>query len=288
MALATTGLGIGGIVFVPITQLLLDGQGWRATWTVLAILFMVVSIPLAALFLRRQPEDMGLTVDGEPLARAFGPPSAERSRSDVPEAVWTVREALRTGTLWRLLLAFGLAGLAQGGASVHRIPYWVERGFDPQLVSFAFSADAGGAAAMALFAGWMADLLPIRFIAIGSFLGFAVGTGLMLVGRNEFFLFGSTIIFGLSVGAGMIVHSYIFAAYFGRAFLGSIRGLVLPIILVSNGIGAPLVGYLRDSTGSYTSSWWLILALYLLSAVIIATVPPPRLRVGPVEAPARV
>ena len=63
----------------------------------------------------------------------------------------------------------------------------------------------------------------------------------------------------------MIVHSYIFADYFGRTFLGSIRGIVLPVLLISAGIGAPLVGYMRDSTGSYVSSWWLILSIYLLA-----------------------
>jgi sugar phosphate permease len=288
LALSTTGLGIGGVVIVPVTQLLLDHLGWRTTWAVLAIIFMLLAIPVAALFLRRQPEDMGLEVDGEPEAPASAS-SSQGEVSDAPEAAWTVREALRTSTMWKLILVFGLAGLAQGGASVHRIPYWIEeQGFAPQVVSFSFSADAAGAATMALIAGWMADRLPIRSIAMVSYLGFAIAIWLMLEGRNEFFLFGSTITFGLSVGAGMIVHSYIFAAYFGRAFLGSIRGLVLPIILVSNGIGAPLVGYLHDSTGSYTFSWWLILSLYLVAAVIIATVTPPSPRRSPVQASARV
>jgi MFS family permease len=173
--------------------------------------------------------------------------------------------------MWKLLLSFALAGVAQGGASVHRIPYWIEKGFDAQTVSFSFAADAGGAATMALFAGWMADRVPIRVIAAGSYVGLAAAIGLMLVGRNEFFLFGSTITFGLSVGAGMIVQSYIFAAYFGRTFLGSIRGIVLPVMLISAGMGAPLVGYIRDSTGSYISSWWLILSIYLVAALIISS-----------------
>ena len=124
---------------------------------------------------------------------------------------------------------------------------------------------------MALFAGWMADRVPIRIIGAGSFVGLAAAMGLALVGRNEFFLFGSGILFGLSVGAGMILHSYIFAEYFGRTFLGSIRGIVLPVMLISNAIGAPLVGYLRDSTGSYVSSWWMILGIYLLAALIVSS-----------------
>ncbi len=101
----------------------------------------------------------------------------------------------------------------------------------------------------------MAHWVPIRIIAVGSFSGLAVAKGLTLIGRDEFFLFGSGIAFGLSVGAGMIVHSYIFAAYFGSVFLGSIRGIVLPVMLISAGIGAPLVGYIHDNTGSYISSW---------------------------------
>ena len=132
---------------------------------------------------------------------------------------------------------------------------------------------------MALFAGWMADRIPIRVIAVGSFSGLALAMGFALIGRNEFFLFASGITFGLSVGAGMIVHSYIFAAYFGRAFLGSIRGIVLPVMLISAGLGAPLVGYIRDETGDYISSWWMIVSLNLLAALIIssATRPFPRI-----------
>ena len=272
LALAVSGLGIGGVFFLPFTQWLLDSVGWRTTWVVMAVIFMAMSIPLSAIFLRRQPEDMGLQVDGRPLASTgagrTGPPAAE-------EMSWTVREAFRTATMWKLLLTFALAGVAQGGTSVHRIPYWIENGFDAQIVSFSFAGDAGGAATMALFAGWMADRVPIRVISVGSFTGLAVAMALALIGRNEFFLFSSGILFGLSVGAGMIVHSYVFAEYFGRTFLGSIRGIVLPVMLISAGIGAPMVGYIRDSTGSYVSSWWMILALNLLAALIISSATKP-------------
>ena len=148
------------------------------------------------------------------------------------------------------------------------------------MVSFSFAGDASGAATMDLFAGWMAHRVPIRIIAAGSSLALAVAMGLALIGRNEFFLFGSGIKLGLSVGAGMIVHSYIFAAYFGRAFLGSIRGIVLPVMLINAGIGAPLVDYIHDNTGSYISSSWMILAFNLLAALIIssATRPTPVVR----------
>ena len=277
LALAGAGLGIGGIVFLPVTQWLIDAYGWRGTWRILALLFLVMSVPAAALFLRRQPEDMGLQVDGdlpEGEAGAYG--EGNPSAPPAPEVIWTVGEAFRTGTMWKLMGVFALAGVAQGGASFHRIPYFVEKGYDPLTVSWSFAADAGGAAAMSLVAGWLADRIPIRYLAAVSFSGFVVAILLMIYVSSVQTMFLSTIIFGCSVGVGMIVHSYIFAAYYGRAFLGTIRGIVMPINLLSAGFGAPLVGYLHDYSGSYMLAWWTLLGIYGCTAVLMLTALPPR------------
>lgn len=277
LALSTAGLGISGIVFLPVTQWLIDSYGWRSSWQILALLFMVISIPASALFLRRQPEDMGLRVDGDPPdAPDDDAPFPELPGSTGDETVWTVRQAFRTATMWKLIAVFALSGVAQGGASFHRIPYFVEKAYDPQLVSWSFAADAGGAAALALVSGWLADRIPIRFLAVASFSGFVVAILMMIYVASAQMMFLSTTVFGCSVGIGMIVHSYIFAAYYGRAFLGAIRGIVMPINLLSAGVGAPLVGYLHDHTGSYLAAWWTLLAIYGLSAALVLTAGPPR------------
>ena len=105
---------------MPVTQLLIDQVGWRTTWTILAVIFITLTIPAAALFLRRSPEDMGLTMDGDPVGLATASTSAEQQGG--PEATWTVREALCTSALWKLMLVFSLGGVAMGGTMVHRIP----------------------------------------------------------------------------------------------------------------------------------------------------------------------
>lgn len=277
LAFATAGLGISGIVFLPVTQWLIDGYGWRSAWQALALMFMVISIPTAALFLRRQPEDMGLRVDGDPPDEPAADQSgAGSTRPAAEEQIWTVREAFRTATMWKLIAVFALAGVAQGGASFHRIPYFVEKSYDPLLVSWSFAADAGGAAALALVAGWLADRIPIRYLAAASFSGFIVAILLMIYVSSAGMMFLSTIVFGCSVGIGMIVHTYIFAAYYGRAFLGTIRGIVMPINLLSAGLGAPLVGYLHDYAGSYMPAWWTLLFIYGSCSVLMLTALPPR------------
>ena len=273
LAIATTGLGIGGIVFLPFTQFLISNLGWRGAWSALALIFFFIAAPISLIFLRRQPEDMGLVVDGDKVSPDHSDTGKE---NPLVEIQWTVKEALHTGALWKLMFVFAVTGMAQGGASVHRIPYWIERGFDAHIVSYAFSADAAGAATMALISGWLADRFPIRYIAGISFVGFTVAIFLMICGFDAVFLFASTITFGLSVGAGMVVHSYIFASYFGREFLGAIRGIVMPVNLISAGLGAPIVGYMHDGMGTYTSAWGLLISLYAIGALVVVTVTPPK------------
>ena len=288
LALSTLGLGVGGITLVPLTQFLIDEEGWRATWAIMAIAFMVVCIPVAALFLRRQPEDMGLEVDGG------AGQSGSRPRSDSPagrivaseEDAWTLSDARRESTLWKLMIVFALHGLAQGGASVHRFPFWTERGIDAQTVSFAFSVDAAGATIMILLSGLLVERFPVRFLGVASFLGFASATTLMLYGAQELHMFASTLVFGSSVGLFMIVPTYMMAEYYGRAFLGAIRGVVLPVTLLTAGAGAPLVGYMRDFSGDYGSSWWTILGLYGAAAALMTTVRPPKAKTRVVPAQA--
>ena len=126
------------------------------------------------------------------------------------EISWTVKDALHTRTFWMLTIIFALVGLAQGGAGVHRIPFWIDSGYDGRTVAFAFSLDAAGAAFMAILSGWIADKLPIRYIATASYSGFILALLLMLLTSNTsgspiWLVFASSGILGLSVGANMIV-----------------------------------------------------------------------------------
>ena len=272
MAMSTMGLGIGGIAFMPITQLFIDDGGWRSAWLLLAIISVAISLPLSLIFLRKQPEAMGLLPDGEARRPAVAGSSASESdaaASTPLETQWTAAQAMRTGAFWRLILFFALLGLGGGAGSIHRIPYWVEQGFEPGLVAIAFSADAAGAALMALAAGFLVERFPVRYVAALSSLGFAVAVALMFLTFHPIFLFTSVILFGICVGAIMIVTTYVWAEYYGRTFLGTIQGIVLPATLIANGIGAPAAGYIYDFSHSYGLVWLIIVGLYVAASLAV-------------------
>jgi sugar phosphate permease len=272
LALTSLGMGIGSITFIPITQLFISGYGWRNTWIIFGILNMALTIPVALIFLRRQPEDMGLLPDGDSEAAV----KAEKEDSSYdPEIIWTVREAIHTRSFWLITLSLLLGSLATG-ASVHRIPYWIELGFDPKLVSICFAVDAAGAAIMMLAAGLILDRFPPRFVTACAYGGFIIAVILMLIGSNAVIMFLSGIIYGSAVGTLMICQTYLWAKYYGRSFLGGIRGITLPAVLLGVAIGAPAVGYIYDFTGSYRPGWQAVMVLYLLALIIILLATPPK------------
>ena len=273
-AVAFVGLGIpiGALLFIPLTQVLINEIGWRGAWLVLASIGICVIVPLALIFVRRQPEDLGMDPDGGiPPASDLREGSAQRD-----EVSWTVREAFRSSTLWRLVIVFSMVQLATGTVALHRIPAFMDRGMDPTLISFATAFDAVCAGGSTFLFGMLASKIPGRFLGAFGFMMLATASVLTIYATELPVMFVSMAIFGVGIGGMMFLNNYIWADYFGRAHVGGIRGIVNPINLVVGGIGAPAAGYVRDITGSYDPAWWIGVALMSAAALLTLLTGMPR------------
>ena len=273
-AVAFVGLGIpiGALLFIPLTQVLINEIGWRGAWVVLASIGICVIVPLALIFVRRQPEDLGMEPDGGT------PPSSDLREGGIQrdEVSWTVREAVRTSTLWRLVVVFSMVQLATGTVALHRIPAFMDRGMDPTLISFATAFDAVCAGGSTFLFGMLASKIPGRFLGAFGFLMLATASVLTIYATELPVMFVSMAVFGVGIGGMMFLNNYIWADYFGRAHVGGIRGIVNPINLVVGGIGAPAAGYVRDITGSYDPAWWIGVALMSAAALLTLLTGMPR------------
>ena len=274
-AVAFVGLGIpiGALLFIPLTQVLINTIGWRNAWMLLALIGVSVIVPLAAIFIRRQPEDMGLVPDGDIPDMGDG---TYRGRPMVDEVSWSVREAVRSTTLWRLVIVFSMVQLATGTVALHRIPAFMDRGMDPTLISFATAFDAVCAGASTFAFGMLVKWVPSRFLGAVGFSMLAAASVLTIYATNLPVMFVSMAVFGVGIGGMMFLSNYIWADYFGRQSIGGIRGLVNPINLVVGGIGAPAAGYVRDITGSYDPAWWVGVGLMSGAALLTVLTRAPR------------
>ncbi|MBS95859.1 MAG: hypothetical protein CL736_01835 [Chloroflexi bacterium] len=274
--IATTGINVGEAIMAPLIQLLITYVGWRKTWQFMALVPWLIIAPTSFLFMRRSPEDLGLKPDGESDV-IENKQNVSNSYQDIEE-IWTPKDAFKTTSLWALVFSTNLAAIAVIGVVLHQIPFMIDQGLSPGIAALSLTTYAIFAIPSKLIWGFLAEKVAIKYLTAASLLGSAIGL-LILIQASTIkgvLLFG--IIYGLTRGAWAVVQSLIWADYFGRAFLGSIRGFVSPIQGLSAIFGPLFAGWLRDITNSYQIPFYTFVGLYIISAFIILIIHKPILK----------
>jgi MFS family permease len=280
-----TGLALMGnaasvAVCVPLIQYVVDTNGWRAAWTVLAVMALVLLAPTAALFLRNRPEDLGLLPDG---ASALPPPAASRqadradpARERGQEPPWRLGQALRTRTFWCLLSAGGLSSLAVAGVTTHQMPLLLHNGLAPSVAASMVSAYAVCWTLGGVGWGFVAERLPVRFALAFIYVVGAVATLVVLHAGTPTPALVFAVLYGLTVGGGSTLEAVIWADYYGRTSLGSIRGFARPFLMIANAIGPLSAGMAVDALGNYELPYTGFAAVACLAAILVLFAGTPR------------
>jgi MFS family permease len=272
VALVAIGILPGGLIFLPLSEHWIATLGWRDAWQALGLLGIVIVVPLSVLFLRRQPEDLGLEVDGGPREVGGLSPPVERS--------WKLGEARRTRAFWTLTVVFSALALAVGTIGLHRIANFTDRGIAPSTVALGIAFDASLASLVTLAMGWMSGRVRSQVLGAIGFLSLAASCGLTIHADEPWEMFVAVGLFGSGIGAVMYLQNIIWAEFFGRVHIGAIRGFTMPISLFLGAAGAPAAGYVKDVTGSYDLVWWGSTVVMLLGGLTILFARPP---IPPIE-----
>ena len=278
-------LGGGALSFG--AQLMMNGGvHWKSVFVVYGVIMLATVLVPAALVLRRRPEDIGLLPDGDwpgdpqtPVStmRPATPPQVEEYGG------WTLREALRTRTLWLITASITGAGFATGGVSFHIAAYLGDQGVAATAAAAAISTYAlTGAVANGAW-GFAAERYSERVLAMG-----AIGTGGLL---TLAFLFVDNAATGIAFGAlyglatrgeGSLIMMMI-ATYYGRRSFGTISGFTQPFQMAGLGAGPLAASLAFDLSGSYTGVFLVMVAIYVVVVAMlwVAKRPTPREALAP-------
>jgi MFS family permease len=232
----TVVAGFASTVFLPTSQALIDGLGWRGALLVLAGLVGLCAVP-HALLLRRSPADLDLAPDGD------GAPADADTGSTAPPAPPAPPAAAvdpwRHPAVRRLTLATALEMLAITAVAVHLVAHLLERGAPPALAAAAAGSlgamSVAGRVALTALAGRLGTG-PVSATLIA---GQAIGVALLFALPQPV----STVLFVLLFGAGFgVIHiarpallgTYVPAAVFasvsgGQALAGQLGRVVAPV-----------------------------------------------------------
>ena len=275
MGIGMSSQGIGGALLAPVIASLIVLFGWRiaAMLAGLAIIFLV--LPVTSL-IRTRPEDMGLRPDGDPttppldtrrlVAESSG--STQENTTNLRDTVvnYSVRQAVRTSTLWILILAMGIRQFGQAGMLLHLGPLLQDRGFGIIQTGGAVGLLALMAVPGALACGWVSDYFHRRYVMTTIVIAETAALAVLFLATTTWQLYIFIIIYGFGQGAH-VLNRAILGEYFGQRNYGKIWGVIaMSTTLLS--WGQVYAGWIYDTTRSYNIAIMTFIVLYAAAAML--------------------
>ncbi len=274
MAFSTTGTRFGNALMPLYVQSVLGAFGWRSAAVALGLLTWALTIVPTAIFLRRQPEDMGLLPDGEEPHEPGGVGSEDEN--DLNEVNFTPREAAKTRSFYIVLLVTGAMFFTGAGVNFNLIPYLTDSGISPGSAVTVLTVWAGIGSVGGLAAGFVAERVSVRVVMAVSFFFVAIGVAILSTADNLPLAYLFAIVHGLAFGGIPILQQLVWADYFGRRHQGAIRGLITPFQMFANAM-APLVTNVLYATldGSYLPIFRAFVLVYIVAGFAMLMAVPP-------------
>ena len=284
----TAGFG-SSLIYASLAQFLISTFGWKTAYGIIGGSAIAIIVPLCVLFMRRRRISTNVSLN----ARASTSSSPENPENpdepEVPddpeqkwsEATWTLTRALRTYQYWMLFfIGFCLLGIAEYLAIAHQVYFFRDAGYGPMLAANIFST-FGIAFVLGTVSSFSLDRLGREIVFNSGCLLCAVAVFLLFFIKDPsqpWMGFIYAILFGLGMGsAAPAFFTTVADLFMGRHF-GAIQGTII-FGISSSGAASPwLGGYLHDQTGSYFSTYLLMLGSLLLCILLMRLTAPRKLR----------
>ena len=253
MGLAFAGTSLGGAAMTMVGNVAIEHGGWRAGYVTLAIPMFVVVIPLIIIVVRtRPPQGEGVTV----------------AQASAALPGFEMREAIRTRSFWMISAAQFFFAAVAAGAGLHLITYLTELGYTPSfaagMASLALVFAAVGKLGMGLFADRMSARIALTF----NFIAACVGMILIFGAARTAVLIPFVLIFGLSLGAPLVLVPMLVAESLGLKRFGSIGGIAGIFNTLGAFVGPVGAGEIYDLTGSYTIAFEIFVVMCIVGAAV--------------------
>jgi MFS family permease len=251
VGICASGNYLGGAIWPPIVQRMIETSGWRTSQIVIGIVCIAALLPLALVLRRR------LVAQHEAAA-------------DAAAAQATASLGLRPYALFALLCLAGVACcVAMSMPQVHIVAYCGDLGYGTARGAEMLSLMLGFGIVSRIGSGFIADRIgAVPTLLIGSVLqGVALFLYLLFDGLTPLYVISA--LFGLFQGGIVPMYAIIVRDYFPPRQAGTLVGLVIMSTILGMALGGWVSGAIFDMTGSYWQAFAHGLAWNVLNGAII-------------------
>ncbi len=249
VAMTVLGQQVGEAVF-PILFVTIAGRaGWRSAWIMSAVFLVVVGLPVIYALMR---------VERTPRATD----GVERRKAPRD---WTRGEVLRDPLFWLTLCGVLAPGFIGTTIFFHQVYLVHLRGWSMAVFAGSFAVMSASNFAFALVAGALID----RYTAVAILPSFLVplAAACLVLGTigAEWSIFVFMLLLGVSWGFSSTLFGALWPEMYGTRHLGSVRSIIMALMVFSTAMGPGVTGYLIDSGVSYPGQI-VALGCYCLAA----------------------
>ena len=274
MSLLLTAGGIGGYIFTPICAKLNEVYSWRSVWLMIAGL-SAVSMILVFAFLREEPENVGLSADGEhgcgdeketAMHAAIGYKTTEN---------WTLADTKKSAAFYMLIFLYFASSYQLSVISSQGINHLALQGVERSAAASAVGAFAFINTFGRIVVGVFGDRVDMKkILALGAVTSVA-GFWLLMQAKTAGAAYGALILSGLGYGIVMVAPQNMLLNYFGSYDYANINGLYSMAAGVLSASPAVIVGWFYDLNGNYNFAWLFGIFLMMIVLAIAIMIKPP-------------
>ncbi|RSK28480.1 MFS transporter [Bacillus sp. HMF5848] len=270
LSIMAVGGFLSSALFPLMNVFLIETFNWRVAWQVWAVALAVVFVPIAAIFIRNKPEDIGLLPDGRQVEKGT-------KKEDIVELEtnWTLQEARRTRAFWLILFCSIIPALVNTGVTFHLVTIFAEANVEKAMAALVLSIMAFIGFPFTFISGFLVERIKVNHLLTVTFLG---NVGALLILLNVSTALGAIlygVIWGMVGGIERIAMNIVWPNYFGRKHIGSIKGIAMTGMVIGSAFGPLPFGIAYDLFGQYNEILLLMIILPFLGAIAAFVSPPP-------------
>jgi MFS family permease len=267
LSIASTGLSLGGVVFTPVSALLILKLGLAGAAPWIALAFFLGVVPATVWIVRGSPQAMGLEPERAP--RAEGPAAPQVTPSIPFSEVWKSRFFIAVAGAF----LFSLGSQVGGIAHIYR---FANTRADVETATTAVALLAITSLVGRLLVGWMLVKISSRAMTFAIIVVQTTTLGVMAFATGSSFILLMAGMFGLTSGSLLMMQPLLLAEAFGVRDYGRVYSLSQLVGVFGYGLGPALAGFLYEAAGGYTVPYLALAAGSVIGLAILLLSGPTR------------